>query len=229
MKTLSTLTLLICLYSGTLAAEPTPAPSQRFALPLSDGTSTQAVFLAAPKNAFHLVYATKSGTLIFLNVTKPGPEPEPIPPEPIPPAEMLKVAVINDPAASTPQQRQIMADPAWRDHIPTPHEFCGIIPFGLIDPTTGTAPAEQAPFLKAAEGHALPCLILLNENGKPVFVGPLPDSAKTILELIRKHGGNTHERTDNRRKQLQTSPTRTTRPTRTRLTSIRNGLPAQAI
>jgi hypothetical protein len=208
MKTII-LSTLVLFCSSAFADEPTPAPSQRFSLPLADGSTTQAIFLPAPNDAFHLVYATKSGTLVILNVSKtqPGPQP-PVPPPPFP-AKLLKIAVVHDPFKSTTQQRQVMCDMAWRDHIPAPHKFCGILPYDLIDPNSGAIPDAQAPFLEAGQNHALPCLILLNEENKPIAIEPLPDSASGILELIRKHGGQTNEPADNQREQLP----RSNRPT----------------
>ena len=219
----------LLLYSPTIANEPAPAPSQRFTLPLSDGTNTQAVFLAAPKNNLHLVYATRSGQLIVWNLSRDGPVPPPPPPPPPPPVDSLRIAVVHDPSAVNPKQRQVMADPAWRAAVPPPHKFAGIIPFGLLDPNTGAVPSAQAPFLKAAKGHALPCLVFLNESFAVVAVVPLPDSAAAILLLIEKHGNKTNVNTNNRRKQLQPSDRRKTQSLRPNRKKQETGLPATAI
>jgi len=196
------------------AAAPTPAPGQRFALPLSSGTTTQAVFLAAPENALHLIYATPSGRLIIYHVSQPEPDPGPIPPPPPPPVKLLRIAVIHEPTASTAAQRQIMADPAWRAAIQPPHEFCGIIPFGLIDPNTGKVPPRIHPFFKAAEGHTTPVIVILNENSDTITVEPLPASTAEVLILLKKHGAINSVNTNNRRKQHPRSATRKIRPIR---------------
>ena len=196
------------------AGEPTPAPSQRFALPLSDQTTTQAVFLSAPNKCLHLVYATQSGKLVFWHLSQTEPDPGPLPPIPPPPVKSLRIAVVHDPTKSTAQERQVMADTAWRATLPPPHEFSGIIPAGLVDPNTKTMPAAQAPFLQAAKGHALPCLVLLNESDAVVTVIDLPGSAAAILKLVRKHGGSQNATPRNRRRKLPTSSRGTTRPSR---------------
>jgi hypothetical protein len=224
------LLLTFCLFcSTTFAADPTPAPQQRFTLPLSDGTTAQAVFLPAPDDAFYLVYPTASGQLVIMNVIPTEPNPEPVPPDPVPPAETLHVAVVHDPANSSAQQRQVMCDPTWRDHVPAPHVFEGIFPANHVDANTGTMPEHMAPYLEAAADTPLPCLILLNENLKPVAVVPLPDSANGILELIRKHGGNKNANTDNRRKQLPASDNRTSGPPRPHIGRTACRMLAQAV
>ena len=179
-----------------------PLTGQRFALPLEDGTTTQAVILNAPQNCLHLVYATRSGQLVFLHVSQQHPEPGPVPPPPPPPAKTLHVAIVHDPAKSTAPQRQVMADRSWREAIIAPHSFDGIIPFGLIDPNTKKPPAGLVPFLQAAKDQTLPCLIFLNENKEPILQINLPNSAQAILDLFRKHGGQTNDHTSYRLREL---------------------------
>jgi len=197
----------------------TPAVNKRFRLPLAGDTTTAAVFLAAPKNNLHLIYATPAGNLVWWHLTQTEPDPGPVPPPPPPPVKSLRVAVVHDPARSTANERRIMADAAWRVALPPPHEFSGIIPFGLLDPNTKKPPIRQRPFLQAAKGHALPCLVLLNESSVVVAVYPLPESATAILKLVRKHEGQKNADTDNRRKQLSQSDRRKTRSPRARLES----------
>lgn len=219
--------ILLCM--SAIAADPTPAPQQRFALPLSDGTTAQAVFLPAPDDAFYLVYPTKSGQLVFMHVIQGDPNPDPVPPDPVPPAKTLHVAVVHDPAKSSALQRQIMCDPSWRDHVPDPHVFEGIYPADHVDPNTGQATEHMAPFLEAAAGHPLPCLVLLNENKKPVAVVPLPDSASGILEQIRKHGGQTTNDPNNRREQLQGTNNLPPGPPRTQTGRISDRMLSQEV
>ena len=203
---------LLAILTPALASEPLPAPSQRFALPLSDGTTTQAVFLPAPGDSMHLVYATSSGQLVFLNVMKTEPGPDPIPPDPIPPATSVLVAIVHDPVNSSAQQRQIMADRTWRDAIKAPNQFCGIIPSDYIDANTGTTPEEQDRFLRAARGAALPCLVMLNEKSEIVLCIPLPETAEEILKHVKKYGDTKHGDTNNRRVKLSPSNRPTHRP-----------------
>ncbi len=190
-------------------AEALPCCDKRFSLPLADGTDAEAVFLPASDSGLHLVYATRFGKLMVLHVSHEEPEPGPIPPDPPVPVTSLQVAVVHTPLESTIDQRRIMADPAWRSALPSPHKFSGIIPADYVDPNTNTTPDAQAKFIKAAGETPLPCLVLLNENDSTIFVCPLPESAGAILKLIEKYGGKTNVNPDNRRRKLQTSTRRT--------------------
>jgi hypothetical protein len=183
---------------GYAADEPTPAPAPgvAFALPLSDGSQTTAKILPGPDAKHWLVYATKSGQLVVWTVapTDPGPIPPPPPPPPI--DTRLKIAIVEQPTASTPQQRGIMADKAWRTAIPPPHLFIGVLPLNIINPDTGKPPEQIAPFLRAAEGRPLPLVVLLDEFNTVYSVVPLPDSAAGILSLIPKPKARAHAPTD---------------------------------
>lgn len=67
---------------------PAPAIGTSFSLPLSDGTTAQALFLPAPAGQTYLVYSTKTGQIGLLTTTTTtpnSPTPEPNPP-PVPPA-----------------------------------------------------------------------------------------------------------------------------------------------
>ena len=207
---------ILAAYGSSVSGQDTPAINKRFALPLAGDTTAAAVFLAAPKNNLHLIYATPTGKLVWWQLSQTEPDPGPVPPDPPPPVKSLKIAVVHDPTKSTAQERQVMADAAWRDSLPPPHEFSGIIPFGLLDPNTKKQPVRQRPFLQAASGHALPCLVLLNESSEVVAVVPLPATAADILKLVLKHGGTKNGTADNRRGKLSQSNKRTNRPTRTK-------------
>lgn len=198
---------LICIAVASNAQD-TPAVGKRFPLPLADGSAVPAVFLPGHDSSLNLVYATKQGKLVILRVDCEDPEPRPDPLPPPPPVTSLTVGVCHQPTKSTVGQRRVMADPAWRTAIPPPHSFGGIVPIDYVNPNTGTTPPKQKRFIDAARGSALPCLILLNENNAVVFTCPLPTNSTKILELIRKHGGPTNAKTDNRRRKLPRSPAR---------------------
>jgi hypothetical protein len=96
----------------------------------------------------------------------------------------LKIAIVEQPTASTPQQRGIMADKAWRTAIPPPHLFIGVLPADLINPSSGQPPEQIAPFLRAANGRTLPVVVLLDASHTVYAVHPLPLSTEGILSLI---------------------------------------------
>jgi len=214
VSTILALTILFTLQT------PAPAPNQPFTLPLANGTTASAVILQGPAETLHLVYATKEGQLVFFTLTS---HVNPIPPPPPTPTR-IKIAIVEDPTRSTPMQRQVMADRKWRDHIPSPHTFHGVIPKNLIDPRTGVAPPEQAPFLKAATATLLPVLVFLDEKNKTVAVHALPDDAETILALIAKYESETHDHTNHRPTQLRNGHSRTSPTPATRSMAAYTGL-----
>jgi hypothetical protein len=186
--------LCLCALIGTAlflpaaraADEPTPAPAtgQQFALPLSNQTTAAAIILPGRENTHWLVYATPNGQLAAWQLSPPGPSPEPQPTPPPPTPGPLRLAIVENPTTTTPLQRGIIANPAWRNHIPSPHIFIGAIDSQIIDPQTHQPPEELRPFLTAAAGHALPCVVLLADDGQVYRVVPLPKSAGEILTLF---------------------------------------------
>jgi len=211
-------------YAASCFAQDGPAVNKRFSLPLADGTTAEAVFLPAHDDGLHLVYATRFGKLVILHVTEKDATVPPDPPDPPVPVVSLNVGVVHAPTKSTVIHRQVMADPAWRAGLHQPHKFCGIIPFDYVDPNTMTTPDAQAVFIKAAGETPLPCLVLLNENFKKVFVCPLPASAAEILKLVEKYGGKTNVKTSDRRGKLRTSHHRTSATPRLSGSRLRAGM-----
>jgi hypothetical protein len=81
-----------------------------------------------------------------------------------------------------------MADKAWRTAIPPPNTFHGIIPADLVDPTTNLPPESLRPFVAAAQGHALPAVVLLLLDDSPYRVAPLPESTTALLAWLTDQG-----------------------------------------
>lgn len=182
-KTLLALTLGVLLVLAALcpAATPAPAIQTRFALPLTDGTQAQAFILAAPDGGSYLVYATSSGDLVVLPLGKTQVDPVPPPPPP----GKKKIAVIEDPSRATWAIRQVLADRTWRNYAAQAHTFLGVIPADLIDPETLKPPPRLEPALRAASGHTLPVLVVLDQNDRPISVSALPATASDLLATLK--------------------------------------------
>ena len=183
--------------SGCFSAEATPAPAPLtpFTLPLADHTTTTAQILPGPEANAWLVYSTPSGQLAVYTLSPAAPDPNPPPPPPPPPGQALHVAVVENPTASTPTQRAILADPRWREAIPPPHSFIGIIPADILDPDTQEPPPGLRPFLAAAKGTPLPAVILLLPDGSPFRVISLPDNVHALVSFLAECGVLPHANT----------------------------------
>jgi hypothetical protein len=137
-----------------------------------------------------LVYATSSGKLgtYYLTPKDPGPQPDPIPPVPPVPTKLI-IAVVENPATTTQQQRQVLADPAWRKPAAEKHTLLGIIPNDVIEKETGQPPPRLAPFLERAKLHNLPWIMFTTEAGVIIYEGQLPTTAAELASLIKQYGG----------------------------------------
>jgi hypothetical protein len=187
--------ILYLLLPATLFAQ-TPAPKTNvaFPIPLADATTAQAIFLPAPSGNAYLVYATSSGKLGSFLLSPITPEPGPLPPvppvPPVPPAPTtLTIAIIENPAATTLQQRDVLSALEWRKAAAEKHNFLGIIPSDLIEKGTGKPPASLAPFLDRAKLHNLPWCIMSDAAGKILWEGQLPTSPAELNALIKRYGG----------------------------------------
>lgn len=183
---------------STASEEPTPAPAANaaFLLPMSDGTTASAAIVGTANGGGILCYATKTGRLGIYTLT-PGTTPQPpTPPQPprppTPPTpQKLGVAIVEDPAARTPDLAALLLSREWRDYVTKAHTLVGVIPSTIIEKETGKPPAELAPFLDAAAGIKLPALVGLDLQGRKVFAVPLPPSAAAIIATLKPY-----ERTD---------------------------------
>jgi len=200
MKTSQTKRFFLLLYVFTLpvatapAQTPAPATMTQFALPLADQTTATAIILPGPNTQAWLIYATPSGKIglwTMTPTTSPIP-PQPIPPPPIPPVpipQRLTIAVIEDPATTTLEQRNVLADPTWRKLAAEKHDFRGIIPIDVIEKGTSQPPAALAPFLDRAKGRPLPWIMLYTQNFVLVWEGPLPATTTELMAIIHQFGG----------------------------------------
>jgi len=194
-KLLCLFLLSISLGSMTSQAQtPAPAAQTQFSLPLADKTTAVAVILPTLNEQAFLVYATPSGKigLYLLSLTTPSPTPPvppipPIPPTPIP--QKLTIAIVEDPAATTHQQRAVLTDPLWRNLAAEKHDFRGIIPADIIEKGTGKPPASLVPFLDRAKLHNLPWIMFTTATGTIIWEGQLPTTAQELAAIIRQHGG----------------------------------------
>lgn len=164
---------------------PAPAANKEFNLPLADGTTGTALILPTSEGQAYLVYTTPTGKLgSYLMKTGTTPNPVDPPPTPTPTPTRLTIAIVEDPATTTAQQRAILAAPAWRGLANEQHAFLGIIPNDLKEAKTGQPPALLAPFLNRSKGHALPWVMLYDSAGNLFWEGPLPTTAQAMTALL---------------------------------------------
>ena len=211
---------LLTIFAGTSTLEsavptPAPAPGVQFTLPLTDSTNGTAVLLPTHDGEAWLVYATSSGKLgtYYLipqnHPIPPTPDPPipPIPPTPDPPIppplEKLHIAIVEDPARTTLQQRDVLSDPKWRAAASSQHWFEGIIPNDVKEIKTGLPPANLLPFLERAKLHNLPWVIMCNEAGVIRWEGPLPATAEELFKLIPDMKEKKRESKNNNDKRLE--------------------------
>jgi hypothetical protein len=181
------LTLIV---QTTSAQTQTPAPATPFQIPLADGSLATAQFLPTHDGQGWLVYATSSGKLAtyYLTPTAPGPTPvPPVPPVPVP--TQLTIAIVEDPAATSPDARKVLADPTWRKLATEKHDFLGIIPSDIVDKKTGQQPPRLVAFLDRAKLHNLPWIMFTDSAGKILWEGQVPTTAAELLNLIHQYGG----------------------------------------
>ncbi len=184
------LSWLLLIVPTAAAAVPTPAPMKPFALPLSDGTTTEAVLLPIDADHMWMVYAQRDGKIGFWRMSRSL---DPIPPDPVPPPPpeptRLTIVIVEDPERSTQVERDILADDEWRGLAMEKHSFLGIIPVDLIDKRTGKPPPLLAPYLNLSKGKELPWMILSDDAGNVIWSGHLPESPEAVTDLIKRYGG----------------------------------------
>jgi len=181
---------LLLVVPQATAQAPAPTPCQPFTIPLSDGTTGQALFLPITEGRAYLVYSTSAGQLASytLTPTNPTPPPDPVPPPPPIPVK-LTIAIVENPQLTSLADRQTLADPTWRKWATEKHDFIGIIPNDLIDKRTGQPPPRLAPFLDRARSHNLPWIMFTNPAGVIVWEGQVPTTATELTNLIKQFGG----------------------------------------
>jgi len=225
-RLISLITLAVAVVALTAAATPTtvyrsytltpPAVGRPFLLPLADDTQATAGILQAPDRKLYMVYATPTGELALYHL---GPiadiEPDPTPPTP-PTPDGFQIAIIENPAKSTAAQRKVMSDKTWRDQVKPPNTFTGILPFGYVDPTTNTVPANLKPFFDAATNQPLPLVVLLDTNGQLFAVQPLPATTAGMLDLLKLKRSKPSGTPPDQRRKLSVPQKRTLSPNQSR-------------
>lgn len=130
-------------------------------------------------------------THLELQVGEIGPEPEPDPPDPDPPPEPGRrwVIIVEESTQRTPQQAALIVGPG-RDQIDKYLADKKHPKLNVADKDAkGNAMASLAPYIRLASDELPACFIVADESGKVLFQGPLPDSAATVIELVKEHGG----------------------------------------
>lgn len=184
------LSLVGCLTSEGLSQTPAPGVQMKFQIPVTDNTMAEAMFLPTQDGQTFLVYSTSAGKLGVYSLIQiqPGPQPNPpIPPQPV--QQKLNIAIVEDPRTTTIAQKEILIDKEWRKLAVDKHNFLGLIPQDIIEKETGKPPASLLPFLIAAKGHNLPCVVIFNKSMSLMYAAELPNTATEMTAIIRKFGG----------------------------------------
>jgi hypothetical protein len=179
-------TWLLLIVTTAAAQTPAPALHTRFQLPLTDSTTATAALLPTHDGQAWLVYATNNGNLgtYYLTPTElPGPDP----PQPIP--QKLAIAIVENPATTTLQQRDVLSAIEWRKLATEKHNFLGIVPTDIKEAKTGLPPPALVPFLDRAKNHNLPWIILSNQTGTILWEGQLPPTSQQLTAIIQRYGG----------------------------------------
>jgi hypothetical protein len=122
--------------------------------------------------------------------TPPTPTPpDPKPPEPKPPADAgpLWAVVIETPLGSA-NRGQMFTDPTLTAYAKIKGHRFRVVDKNVVG-ADGKPPPDLAPYLKMAEGAALPQLYLVTERGRVLYRGTLPETPDALLGLIKKVGG----------------------------------------
>jgi hypothetical protein len=192
-STTSKLLISFCL-SGLAAeaiAEPTVAPAigQRFAWPLADGTTGQAILLPKADGVLYLVYSTPGGKIGFWTMTpspssEPTPEPNPIrPPEPEPAKDSLAMVIIV-----TPEERTALPEAlgtALKEHAAT---FRALTVSEVADPMTET---NDLTWIGRTAGKQYPYAFAITKTGAILWEGQPPKEPAAFVSLLVPYFANT--------------------------------------
>lgn len=155
------------------------------------------VAVLGDRTATGLVTVTITGTAPAPAPTPPAPTPDPAPkpPAPSPPAPSPPVApvgklfvIVVETPAGAPQRGQMFADPALSAYMRIKGNQFRIVDSNVIGPD-GKPPADVAPYLKRAQGNALPQCYIVTAAGTVLYADALPPSADALLALLKKVGG----------------------------------------
>jgi hypothetical protein len=190
---------------------PTVRPYESFPIPLSDSTTGTAIYLPTSPTEGFLVYSTPTGLIGLWRITTTAPQPippTPIPPTPpTPPPELAyRYAIIDNPTAATPQQRDILSRTEWRNAIKPPNTFIGIFAADYRDPNTNTLPPPLQPFFTALATTTPPAIVILRSDGSTATVRQLPDSLPALLRIISNPEALPHGSTHHNPQRLAPTP-----------------------
>jgi hypothetical protein len=139
--------------------------------------------------------------------------PEPTPPTPPTPHPGLMAVVVEDPAARTPAQAQILASPqiaAWLKQNQAQWLWA---PINAKDPD-GNTPPKLKPYIERAAGKTLPQILLLDANGDVTWQGNLPNDPESTQKLLEGHSQKPQLRSATQPRQRLLRRMRTRRATR---------------
>ena len=127
-----------------------------------------------------------AGPLQIEVVGSPVPPDPPVPPVPV--TGLLWITVVEDSNLNhrTPQQAAVYASKALRDAVATGHLRWRLINANMLD-TTGTLPAELAPYFTRAKGKTLPWMMFEDAAGNLLYDGTLPATAGEVVALVQKY------------------------------------------
>ena len=164
---------------GVGGSEPTPLPAGgATAEPIDIARGTSRV--VSYENLAWIVHSrVDDGRLVIVATFRL--DAEPIPPVPVP-GTVAGVVILENQEDRTAKQAAVMDDPTWQAAAKAKG-----LTWKIEDKDV---PADQAPWMSVLlnavqEGqHAFPVVCLVDADGKPVQVLPLPATAEEMLKLI---------------------------------------------
>jgi len=186
----------------TNAAAPPIKLQEQFQIPLTDGSSGNAIALQTADGNLTLIICTKEGKISLLTIKTIDNQP-PVPPPPPPPigGKLKRVIIIENPMETTISQRQVLSDERWKSTINDKSAVISIIPIDLIDPETRKPPKELEDYIRDSEGKQLPYIFFIDQNKNRLKETTLPGSTTEMIALIAEiQKGETTDVIDNRSK-----------------------------
>jgi hypothetical protein len=110
--------------------------------------------------------------------------PEPTPPTPPTPHAGLLAVVVEDPAARTNAQAQILASPEIAAWLKAHDAQWLWAPINAKDPD-GKTPPKLKPYIERAAGKTLPQILLLDAKGEVQWQSELPSDPESTLKLLQ--------------------------------------------
>lgn len=170
-------------------AQPIAVP-QSLHIARADGSIAVAQIVQAADSQIMLIVSQADDTAQLYFISRSAPQPTPTPPvPPTPQPQKLTIAIVEEPAHSTPQQAAAITNPAFQAKAKAQHNFLGIFTPDAKDSQSQEVPASLAPFLAAAKGKPLPWIMFKDAQGKMIWEGQAPNTAAELIETLSKFGG----------------------------------------